>query len=727
VGYFSPQRRLRHRLQTDLEQKQSQMNPNNPPSAIRHPPSEERLQLNASWRERLFPNNEWVLLLVLLVECFVFSLTGNNFFSSTNGFEVTRLAVEIGLLALALTPIIITGGIDLSVGSMMGLAAVVLGALWRDAHLPVALAVAVTLVVGLIGGSLNAFMIARLNFPPLIVTLGTFSLFRGVAEGLTRGIENYSGFSQGFLFLGQGYVGGVIPTQLFILLIAIAGCAWWLHRTTSGRSLYAIGHSAEGARYAGLRVARQQGFVYVLSGLASSLAAVIYVAHLGQAKSDAGTGYELMAITAVVLGGASIFGGRGTVLGTILGLFAIVILQNGLRLSAQPAELAGILTGVLLLTTILLDRLSRGAKVLPATHTTEEEIELKNSQIAILSAAILLAALIVSGSNWLLVKSLRQEGQNAAAPQTSTNPAAAGRKITVAMMPKAKGDPYFISCRQGAEEAAKELGIELLWDGPTDLDPAKQNEVIEAWITSGVDVIAVSVENEVAISSVLQKARSKGIKVITWDADAQKDARDFFINQATPQGIGYTLTDEAARILNNKGEFAIITASLSAANQNEWMKHIKARLAEKYPDLKLVAVQPSEGDRDRAFAETQTVLKVYPNVKLIMAIAAPAVPGAAEAVKQSGRSDVKVIGLSLPSLCKPYVHAGVVESFVLWNTVDLGYLTVYTAKALATGELKRGSNDVTAGRLKKIEVQNDEVRLGAPFIFNKSNVDNFNF
>jgi rhamnose transport system substrate-binding protein len=119
--------------------------------------------------------------------------------------------------------------------------------------------------------------------------------------------------------------------------------------------------------------------------------------------------------------------------------------------------------------------------------------------------------------------------------------------------------------------------------------------VVEAWITRGVDVIAVSVENEVAISTVLRKARLRGIKVVTWDADAQIDARDFFINQATPQGIGYTLVDEAARILGNKGEFAIITASLSAANKNEWIKHIKARLAEKIPGLKLVAIQPSEG------------------------------------------------------------------------------------------------------------------------------------
>jgi rhamnose transport system permease protein len=399
---------------------------------------------------------------------------------------------------------------------------------------------------------------------------------------------------------------------------------------------------------------------------------------------DAGTGYELMAITAVVLGGASIFGGRGTVLsGSVLGLSAIVILQNGLRLSSQPAELAGILTGALLVGTILIDRLSQ-ARALSDIHIDSEETKVKNSQVAVLSAVILLGALIVAGSNWYLVGSLRHQTPSRGAGETGQPSRGAG-KMVIAMMPKAKGDPYFISCRQGAEDAAKELGVELLWDGPTDLDPAKQNEVIEAWITIGVDVIAVSVENEVAVSTVLQKAREKGIKVVTWDADAQKNARDFFINQATPQGIGYTLTDEAARILNGKGEFAIITASLSAANQNEWIKHIKARLTEKYPDMKLVAIQPSDGDRDRAFAETQTVLKVYPKVKLIMAIAAPAVPGAAEAVKQSGRADVKVTGLSLPNMCKPYVHDGIIESIVLWKTLDLGYLTVYASRALSGG------------------------------------------
>jgi rhamnose transport system permease protein len=242
-----------------------------------------------------------------------------------------------------------------------------------------------------------------------------------------------------------------------------------------------------------------------------------------------------------------------------------------------------------------------------------------------------------------------------------------------------------------------------------------------------VDVIAVSVENKEGISTVLRKAREKGIKVVTWDADAEKDARDFLINQATPQGIGETLTDEAARIMGGKGEFAIITASLSAANQNEWIKYIKQRLTEKYPDMKLVAINPSDGDRDRAFQETQNVLKVYPNVKLVMGIAAPAVPGIAEAVKQSNRKDVKVTGLSLPNMCKPYIKEGIVDSIVLWNTGDLGYLTVFVSNALNNGTFKKGDKKFLAGRLGDIEVVDDEVRLGKPFIFNKDNVDKFDF
>ena len=212
------------------------------------------------------------------------------------------------------------------------------------------------------GGALNAVLVARLRIPPLIVTLGTFSLFRGIAEGITQAAVNYSGFPPGFLFLGQGYLWGVIPAQLPIFILVFAAYVVLLHRSVIGRALYAIGFTPAGARYAGIPVARRVGLVYVLSGLVSSLAAIIYVAHLGQARSDAGNGYELDAITAVVLGGTSVFGGRGTLWGTLLGLSSLSVLRNGLRLAALPSELAGVLTGVLLLATIAIDVYSRRAR-----------------------------------------------------------------------------------------------------------------------------------------------------------------------------------------------------------------------------------------------------------------------------------------------------------------------------------------------------------------------------
>jgi rhamnose transport system permease protein len=352
---------------------------------------------------------------------------------------------------------------------------------------------------------------------------------------------------------------------------------------------------------------------------------------------------------------------------------------------------------------------------------------MKNSQLAVLCAAVIAGSLIVAATNVWLVHSLKPTADSAAAAGASMGTTTAAHRPVVAVMPKAKGDPYFVSCRAGAEEAARELGADLIWDGPTGLDAAKQNEVVESWITRRVDAIAVAVENAAGISTVLRKARQHGIRVVTWDADAEPDARDFFINQATPEGIGNTLTDEAARLLNGRGDFAIITGALSAANQNLWIDAIKLRMAAKYSGLKLLTIRPSDDDRDKAFSETQVILKAFPTAKLIMAIAAPAVPGAAEAVQQSGRKDIDVIGLSLPNLCKKYVHDGVVQAVVLWNTRDLGYLTVYTSTLLAQNKMQAGATSLQAGRLGHIEIRGSEVILGKPVIFNKANIDQFDF
>ncbi|MBV9309170.1 MAG: substrate-binding domain-containing protein [Acidobacteriaceae bacterium] len=652
-----------------------------------------------------------VLAVLIAFEIALFSVTGQNFFSWANFFECIRLAVEIGLLALALTPVIVAGGIDLSVGSMMGLCAVCFGALWNDAHLLMPLAAAITLLVSLAGGAINGFLISRLNVSALVVTLGTYSLFRGLAEAITTGAKNYSGFSAGFLFLGQGYLGGIVPTQTVFLVAAAVGFWALLHRSVIGRGLYTVGHSPTAARYAAVPVVRRVALAYVLSGFSAGVAAIIYIAHLGQAKSDAGTGYELIAITAVILGGASIFGGSGTIAGTLMGLAAIVILQNGLRLSAWPTELAGILTGALLILTITLERVTKGRA---SSEVERRELPFwagsKGRIVALAGLALAVFAIPLSKGYFA--------GHNGAAGE---------KRVTIGVMPKAKGDPYFLSCRKGAEEAAKELKVDLIWDGPTALDAAAQNAVVEGWITRHVDAISVAVENGPGISTVLRKARAQGIKVTTWDADALPDARDYFINQATSKAIGYTLIDEAARLMNKGGEFAIITGALSAANQNEWIAFMRERVAQQYPGMKLLTIRPSDDDHDKAFAETQTLLKVYPNIKVIIGISAPAVPGAGEAVKQAGRRDVQVIGLSLPNLCKPYVHDGFIEAVVLWNTKSLGYLAVAVPAALARGTPLAGQPSFNAGRLGSMSIEGSQVILGQPVVFRKDNIDQFGF
>jgi rhamnose transport system substrate-binding protein len=309
---------------------------------------------------RWMRRHEWIVLALWGVELVLFSVIGHNFATLGNALEVARISTEVGLLALALTPVIVSGGIDLSVGSMMGLAAVLSGMLWRDAGLPIWASVLVAMAVAGIGGLLNAILIARLHLAPLIVTLGTYSLYRGLAKGLTGGVETYTDFPKDFLYLGQGYIGGVIPVQLPIVIAAVL--AFWalLHKSTIGRAIQAIGFSSDAALFAGIPVAWRIGLVYVLSSLTAGLAAVLYVARVGQAKADAGTSYELMAITAVVLGGTSIFGGRGTIHGTVLGVLAIATLQNGLRLADLPVELAGILAGVLLIASIAVTRFLSG-------------------------------------------------------------------------------------------------------------------------------------------------------------------------------------------------------------------------------------------------------------------------------------------------------------------------------------------------------------------------------
>lgn len=306
-----------------------------------------------------------------------------------------------------------------------------------------------------------------------------------------------------------------------------------------------------------------------------------------------------------------------------------------------------------------------------------------------------------------------------------------GKKIKVAMLPKLKGIAYFTSCAEGAQEAADELGnVELIYNGPTVGSADQQAQMIDKWRLQKVDVIAVSPNDPAVLSDALKKAREAGIAVITWDADAQPEDRSFFINQATAEAIGAGMVDAMANDLGGKdaqGEVAIVSATATAANQNTWMEFMKARL-DTYPGLSLVATKYPGEEQNVAFQDSQDLIKKFPNLKGIFGISSVSFPGAAEAVKQSGKTgSILVTGLSTPNDMKPYVQGGEVKSVVLWNTRDLGYLTIYAAEAMVSGKLKAGAAELEAGRLGKKQVVGDQVLLGDIMVFNKDNIDQFDF
>ena len=308
------------------------------------------------------------------------------------------------------------------------------------------------------------------------------------------------------------------------------------------------------------------------------------------------------------------------------------MLKNGLQLAALPSELTGILTGVLLVSTITIDRPGQPA----AIGEEEEEWDVKNTQVAVLCAAILVGSLIVAGTNVWLVRSLDRPAVAPALPSM--------KRAVIAMMPKAKGDPYFVSCRVGAEAAAAELGVELIWDGPTGLDAARQNELVESWITRGVDVIAVAVENRaqhfdgVAQAGQRGSMSSPGMPTRNRTHGRLRQSGDGRRDRPRPH-------EEAAKLLGGKGEFAIITGALSAATRTIGFASIKARAAERYPDPSWRRSAPATTTATRRLPRRNHPARVS-DVKLVIALSAPAVPVAGEAVLQANRSDVKVIGLS---------------------------------------------------------------------------------
>ncbi len=305
-------------------------------------------------RGRALPH--WAMLALLLAALLIIAWrTAPRFITVTAQLELASHVWELALLALPMTLIIISGGIDLSVGSTAALSAVTFG-LAYEAGLPVMLAAALSLLTGTLAGALNGVFVAWVRVHPLIVTLATLSAYRGIAEGISLG-RPITGFPETFALLGRGTLFGLpVPGLLFALAALAAGVV--LSRTTLGRAIYAMGHNETACRFSGVRTARIKLLLYTLSGLTAAVAALIFAARRDTAKADIAAGWELDVITAVVLGGTSIFGGRGRILGTLLGTLLIHETREFVSWRWNSDELILVVLGVLLIISVLPDGLA---------------------------------------------------------------------------------------------------------------------------------------------------------------------------------------------------------------------------------------------------------------------------------------------------------------------------------------------------------------------------------
>lgn len=312
----------------------------------------DRLQSPAA---RALRSWEAILVAVAIAIFVTNSFTSPYFLNAWNLSDATFNFTEKAMIALAMALLIIAGEIDLSVASIIALASTAMG-LAMQAGAGVPNLVLVGIGTGVLCGAFNGFLVAGLGLPSIVVTIGTMSLFRGIAF-IVLGDQAFNGYPPGFAYFGQGYVWWVFSFEL--VLFTVLAVIYWalLHRTSFGRTVYAIGNNATAAQFSGIRVARVKFILFLLTGLMSGIAAVCLTSRLGSTRPSIATGFELEVVTMVVLGGVSILGGSGSILGVVLAALIMGMVTFGFGLLNVPGIVMSIFLGVLLISVIALPRL----------------------------------------------------------------------------------------------------------------------------------------------------------------------------------------------------------------------------------------------------------------------------------------------------------------------------------------------------------------------------------
>jgi ribose transport system substrate-binding protein len=663
----------------------------------------------ATTSKRSFHMREFTILASVLLAIAVFGSLNARFLGLESALSILEGASSDGFMVIGMTIVMICGAFDMSVGSSMAFCGL-MAALAMKAHAPVPLAIVAALAAGALVGWINGVIVTRLKINPFITTLGMMSILRGIVQVITRSAPP-TGFPESFLKIAWGTVftihlpWGPLEVRFPVVLLVAAMIAgdFLLRRLRYLRQVYFVGSNEEAARLTGIPTARVKTFAFMLTGFLAGLTGVIVASRANAIDANAGMGAELRVIAAVIVGGASLSGGRGTILGSFLGLLLMQIITTGLVFIDVAAEAQQIAVGLVLIlaAVIALTGSDFGRKLRSLLFTTRNKI-MERIIIVILAIALIVVVVVKIGP--------RHAGAGAA-----VEPGRLDQHYV--MISAVTGGPYWIDSKLGLADKAKELGVSAVFTGPPTVDVNAQIESVNRAIAQKVDgIIMCAVADSVAPA--IDEAIAAGIPVVCADADAPSSKRYSFIGTGN-YNAGYRGGEQLAKLLGGRGEVALMYIP-GWDNLIQRIQGYKDALA-KYPDIKIVKIGNDKGSQTEAEKECRAILQAFPNLAGFGCVAAIGGQGAAVAVKQAGKKGkVKIVAMDRDEATLQFIQEGVIDASIAQRTYMMTYLALQMLYDLRNNRIKFTDDWRKVG----VNPLPPVVDTGT-FVINKENVDSF--
>jgi ribose transport system permease protein len=609
--------------------------------------------------KKLFKIRELVIFLAVVLTALVFYAAQpgeTNRFLSFSNLEAILLGMSLdGLIAIGMTFVIITGGFDLSVGSTFALGGLVVGELLQSGY-PVLLAIAAAVLSGAMVGLFNGLVITKVKVNPFVTTLGSMTIVRGIVLLQTQG-NSLTGFPSEFVALGQGKFLGIFY-PIIIMLVFLLAADILLRKSRFLRKAYYIGGNEEAARLSGIEVDKVKIWMYVIIGALSALAGIISAAKTESTSPIAGTGAELRIIAAVVVGGASLSGGRGTIFGTFLGLMLTSIITNGLGFLRISFYSEGIVSGAILIVAVMLDQLTRERLKLFINFLTTTKAKRMERIINVILSAIILLLLIFQP--W---------GKTTRPGAEVHGPAVSNEEYV--FLGVSVGNPYWVDARLGLEDKAKMLGVKSEVRGPTGNDPTQQVKEFEQLLARKPAGILIAPASD-ALRTVIDRAVDQGIPVVCIDTDDPKSKRYTYIGTDN-YNAGSQTGRMLARAVGGKGEVALLTVP-GQSNHEDRARGCRDVLAS-YPGITIVKVGNDLALSAESEKVARSILQAYPNLAGFGCTDAAGGEGCAVAVREAGKiGKVKIIAMDRNETTLDYINQGIIDASIAQRTYTMAYL-----------------------------------------------------